>query len=85
MAIPRDSRIEMKEQEKITKYQDLGIEIQRIWEKRITVVPIVIGALGTIPNDLKEHLKKIGINKITSNQLQKATLLGTARIIRKYL
>src|SRR5271168_1218221 len=57
VAIPGDSRIEMKEQEKITKYQDLRIEIERIWEKRTTVVPIVIGALGVIPNDFKEHLK----------------------------
>jgi hypothetical protein len=30
VAIPGDSRIEMKEQEKITKYQDLRIEIQMI-------------------------------------------------------
>jgi hypothetical protein len=45
----------------------------------------VIGALGAIPKDFKEHLEKIGIDKITTNQLQKAALLGTARIIRKYL
>ena len=45
----------------------------------------MIGTLRAIARDSKEHLKKIGIDKITPNQLQKAALLGTVRIIRKYL
>ena len=52
VAIPGDSRIDRKEVEKITKYQDLKIEIERLWEKKATVVPVVIGALGAIPRDL---------------------------------
>ena len=60
MAIPRDSRIEEKELEKISIYQDLKIEIERVWEKQATVVPVVIGSLGAIPRDLRKHLRKIG-------------------------
>ena len=50
VAVPWDSRVEMKEREKIEKYQDLRIEIRRIWDMPVEVVPIIIGALGTIPN-----------------------------------
>ena len=85
VAIPGDSRIDQKEVEKITKYQDLKIEVERLWEKKATVVPVVIGALGAIPRDLTKHLKTLGLDKISPSQLQKAALLGTAHILRKYL
>lgn len=85
VAIPGDSRIEQKEIEKITKYQDLKIEVERLWEKKATVVPVVIGALGAIPRDLEKHLKTLGLDRISPSQLQKAALLGTAHILRKYL
>ena len=85
VAIPGDSRIQQKEVEKITKYQDLKIEVERLWERKATVVPVVIGALGAIPRDLTKHLNTLGLDKITLSQLQKAALLGTAHILRKYL
>ena len=49
------------------------------------MVPIVIGALGAIPKNLKNHLDSIGVDKIAVQQLQKAALLGTAHILSKYL
>ena len=81
VAIPGDSRIQQKEVEKITKYQDLKIEVERLWERKATVVPVVIGALGAIPRDLTKHLNTLGLDKITPSQLQKAALLGTAHIL----
>ena len=49
VACPFDTRVEEKEREKITKYQDLKWEIKRIWQcKEVKVIPVVIGALGTI-------------------------------------
>ena len=85
MAIPGDGRIEEKELEKISKYQDLKIEIERLWEKQATVVPVVIGSLGAIPRDLRKHLRAIGLKSISPSQLQKTILLGTAHILRKCL
>ena len=85
VAIPGDGRIEEKELEKISKYQDLKIEIERLWEKQATVVPVVIGSLGVIPRDLRKHLRTIGLESISPSQLQKTVLLGTAHILRKYL
>lgn len=85
VAIPGDSRVDQKEIEKITRYKDLQIEIQRLWKKKATVVPVVIGALGAIPVGLSKHLATIGVNRISQGQLQKAALLGTAHILRRYL
>ena len=83
VAIPGGSRIEEKELEKISKYQDLKIEIERLWEKQGTVA-VVIGSLGAIPRDLRKHLRTTGLESISPSQLQKTVLLGTAYILRKY-
>ena len=85
VAISGDSRIRQKEVEKNTKYQDLKIEVERLWERKATVVSVVIGALGAIPREQTKHLNTLGLDKITPSQLQKAALLGTAHILRKYL
>ena len=84
-AIPGDSRIDQKEVEKITKYQDLKVEEERLWEKKTTAVPMVIGALGAITRDFIKYLKTLGLDMISPTQLQKAELLGTTHIKRKYL
>ena len=85
VAIPGDGRIEEKELEKISKYQDLKIEIERLWKKQATVVPVVIGSLDAIPRDLRNYLRMIGLESISPSQLQKTVLLRTAHILRKYL
>ena len=38
--------IKQKELEKKTKYEDLSIEIARLWNKEVSVIPVVVGALG---------------------------------------
>ena len=49
LAVPGDARVELKEKEKIDKYQDLAKELRKLWKVKTRVVPIVIGALRTIP------------------------------------
>ena len=41
-AVSYDTRIEMKEKEKIDKYRDLAIELKGLWKTKGTVVPIVL-------------------------------------------
>ena len=48
-APPGDSRIEEKEKEKMEKYQDLRRELQKIWNVRVKIIPLVVGSLGAIP------------------------------------
>lgn len=86
VAIPGDSRVATKEIEKQVKYRDLAIEVQRLWElKKVKVIPIVIGALGTIPIALKKHLKDMKVDDVKVQHLQKTAILGTAYILRRYL
>ena len=84
IAIPVDVNIRNKEQEKIVKYQDLAREIRKTWNVSTKVIPIVIGALGTVTDRLEQYLKDIGVTT-RIELIQKSTLLGTARIIRQVL
>ena len=49
VAVPGDARVKLKEKEKIDKSQDLAKELRKLWKVITRVVPIVIGALRTIP------------------------------------
>ena len=74
-----------KEKEKIGVYQDLRRELKRLWNLReVTIIPVIIGALGTIAMNQRKWLEQIDINCSTI-LLQKVTLLGTKGIIRKVL
>ena len=80
--VPGDSRIEEKEKDKVEKYQDLGRELQKIWNVKVKIIPLVVGSLGAIPKQFGNRLKQIGIKAGTA-QVQKIVLLGMARILRK--
>ena len=82
-AVPGDSRIE-KEKDKIEKYQDLGRELQKIWNVKVKIIPLVVGSLGAITKQSGNRFKQIGITARTA-QVQKIVLLGTARVLRKAL
>ena len=83
-AIPYDTRIEQKEKEKVEKYQDLKRELQKLWNMKVKVVPIVIGALGTPPKDIKSRVEELGI-ETRIEEMQKTVILQSARILRKVL
>ena len=57
-AIPADHRIEIYQQRKIENNQDLKRELQKLWNLKTSIVPIVIGALGTIPKSLEKRLNE---------------------------
>ena len=85
IAVPGDTRIKQKEQGKIEKYQDLKREVARLWcLRKVTVIPVVVGALGCITKNAEQCIEKIGI-KIRTEVIQKTALLGTASILRKVL
>ena len=85
VAIPGDTRVCDKEQEKIEKYNLLKDEVARLWQmKKVAVIPIVVGALGTITTKSEKYIESVGV-EIRIEHVQKSALLGTARIIRKVL
>ena len=74
----------MRKRRKTEKYQDLGREIQKTWNVKVKIIPLVVGSLGAIPKQFGNRLKQIGITAGTA-QVQKTVLLGRARILRKVL
>ena len=56
-----------------------------VWQmNKVTVIPVVIGALGVISNKFERYMEKLDV-KIAMEIIQKTALLGTARILRKVL
>ena len=84
VACPVDNNLIQKRNEKLDNYSKIRLEIARMWDKKTLTVPIIIGALGSIPNDLECNLKKLDIS-YNVETLQKSVLLGTANILRKVL
>ena len=85
VACPFDTRVKDKEKENIENYQDLIWELKQIWKlRRVTVVPVIMGALGTVSKDIEKWLAEIGVTCCLES-LQRACLLGRARILRKVL
>ena len=80
IAVPGDARTE----EKMQKYQDLRREVARLWRVNVSVTHVVVGALGMVTKNLQRSLQQIGVT-VRTEFLQKAALLGTARILRKVL
>ena len=72
------------EKEKVEKYRDLRGELQKIWDVRRTIIPLVVGSLGAIPKQFRSRLKEAGITA-EIKQVQRKFLLGMARILRKVL
>ena len=66
MAVSGDQNIKMKELEKITKYQDLRLQVQKLCDVKAIVKPIVGGTLGTVSEVLENHLKTIAIPTVIS-------------------
>ena len=50
VVISGDRNVIKKEAEKILKYKDLTIEIQRMWKVKTRVIPVIRGVTGTILN-----------------------------------
>jgi hypothetical protein len=84
VAIPGDRNVIKKDVEKILKYKDLIIEIQRVWNVKTKVTPVIIGATGTISKSFRKYLSSIP-GKQDIKELQKTAILGTAHILRKVL
>ena len=55
-AVPADHRVKLKESEKKDKYLDLARELNELWNMKVTIIPIVIGALGTVTKEMAKGL-----------------------------
>ena len=85
IAVPADQNITRIKEEEIKKYQELAFEIRRIHEaSKVTIIPIVNGALGSISKGAKTWFGKLDVPDFLGS-VQLSAILGTAHLLRKVL
>ena len=47
-AVPADHKVKLKEIKKKDKYLNFAWELKKLWNMKVTLIPIVIGVLGTV-------------------------------------
>ena len=79
VAVSGDKNVIKKEAEMVLKYEDLTIEIQRMWNVKKKAIPVIIGATGTISKSFRKYMSNIP-GKHEVKELQKTAILGTAHM-----
>ena len=82
-AVPADHRIKLKEYEKKDKYLNLARELKKLWNMKVTIIPIVIGAFGTSTKGLLKGLEDLEVGERVET-IQTTTLVKTARILETW-
>ena len=59
VVIPADRNVVQKEAEKKLNYKSLCIEIQRMWNLKCRIVPVIIEATGIVARSLRKNLETI--------------------------
>ena len=83
-AVPADHRIKLKECEKKDKYLDLARELKKLRNMKVAIIPIIIGAFGTVTKGLLKGLEDLEVGGRVET-IQTTPLLRTARILRRVL
>ena len=82
--VPADHRIKLKEREKKDKYLNLANKLKNLWNMEMTLIPIVIGALGIVTKGLVQWLEDLEV-KGRVETIQTTALLRSARILGRIL
>ena len=82
-AVPVDHRVKLKKSEKRDKYLDLSRELKKkLWNMKVTMIPIIIGALGTVTIGMVERLDDLEIRERVET-IQTTALLRSVRILKR--
>ena len=83
--VPAYHGVKLKESQKKDEYVNLSRYMkkkkQQLWNMKVTVIPIVIGALGTVTKGLVSELEDIEIRG-RGVTMQSTALLKSARVRR---
>ena len=77
-----DYGVKLKECEKKVKYLDLAKELKKMWNMKVAIIPVVIGALGTVQKGLVQRLEDVEITERVDT-IQINALFRSARILRR--
>jgi hypothetical protein len=58
VAMPADKNVKQSKREKRLKYKSLCIEIQRMWNMKCMIIPVITGDTGTVTKGFKEKIWK---------------------------
>ena len=83
-AVPVNHRVKLKECKKREKYFNLARELNKLWNMKVTIIPIVIGALGTVTKGIVQGLEDLEI-KVRVENAQTTALLTSARTLIRVL
>ena len=68
----------------VLKYKDLAVQVQHMWNVTTKLIPVIIGATGTISKSLRQYLSNIP-GKGEIKELQTTAILCTAHKLREVL
>ena len=90
ISCPADVNVTKKTQEKKDNYGPLMRMLQLMYpDYTFTFIPVIIGALCTIPKDLATNIKKLGFAKKEMKQIvqrmQQKSIIGTVKICKIFL
>ena len=57
-AVPTNHKVKIIESKKRDKSSNLTGELRKLWNIRVTVIPVIIGALGAVPQSLERGWKR---------------------------
>ncbi|KAJ8947014.1 hypothetical protein NQ318_019095 [Aromia moschata] len=87
--IAKESKLKAKkltEREKIAKYENLSIELKRLWKlEKVETYALVISAEGVMTTRFAKNIAALGLSYNIIRNGQKAVLLQTCHIVRKVL
>ena len=83
-AIPANHREELKEYKTRDRYLNLARELKKLWNMKVTIILILIGALGTVTKGLVQGLEDLEMTGQVET-VQTTVLLRLARIQRRVL
>ena len=82
LAVPADHRVKLKENEKKDKFLDLARELKKLWNIKVTIIPVVVGAFGTVTKGLLKGQEDLEIKGLVETT-KATTFLRMARILRR--
>ena len=83
-AVPAYYRVKLKENEKMDKYLDLARGLKKLLNMNVTIIPIVIGSIGTVSEGLVNGLEDLELRGRVET-IKTTTVMNSARILRTVL
>jgi len=84
VAISGDRNVIKKETQKTLKYKGLTIDIQRMWNVKTKVIPVIIWATGTISKSFRKYVSNIPGKNMKSRKHRKQPYWALHTYFGKY-